>query len=504
MPTCLHHSTKIIVKRKKIEQINILECKEGDLILTPFGFKKILKKWITTEESIKVKWGNGHEVICGKKHRFPLSYDNRRRNYNVTDLINVKQSPQRVQRLLFKPLKQFLDKTELNSDYEFGRFIGLIVAEGGFNNLKYPQGKITLNKKENKTMNFFIEFLKKNYNLKKVGHTYKHNYQSCQFYSYELRNDYSNICNGKCKDKKLNVDYILNKSYSFREGLFFGIIEGDGHIDKCGRISFASASKKLRDDLYLLSSTLGYYASKHFHRQYDNRTKKYYYSYGLTIPLTFQKEFIKGETIKKQNWKFKREYKNVFMCKTLKFECQDLKKIQEMVDIEVEDGLFLIDGGLVTHNSVQDRLNTNHESIFLFVKNKDYFFNLDAVRVKHKTVSINRMNYGWDGHREPKSSYVGLKSENMCNPKGKNGGDCIMFPLEPSSENHYAMFPKTLPEFCILAGCPKEGIVLDPFSGGGTTLFVAKHLLRDYIGIEINPTYIKEIQNKKLAQNVLK
>jgi len=213
--------------------------------------------------------------------------------------------------------------------------------------------------------------------------------------------------------------------------------------------------------------------------------------------------------------------------------------------------------------SVQDRLNTNSEAIFLFVKSNDYFFNLDAIRVKHKEVSIKRMNYGWDGHRESMSSYVGLKSENMCNPKGKNPGDCIIFPLEPSSENHYAMFPKTLAEFCIKAGCPKEicnkcgkpkqitqithnrinerednkvrldnfervpqnwkpkeiietkeifcncnagfspGIVLDPFSGGGTTCYVAKHLLRNYIGIEINSTYIKEIQNLKLAQNVL-
>ena len=78
-----------------------------------------------------------------------------------------------------------------------------------------------------------------------------------------------------------------------------------------------------------------------------------------------------------------------------------------------------------------------------------------------------------------------------------------MFPLEPSSENHYAMFPKTLPEFCIKAGCPKGGIVLDPFAGGGTTLYVAKHLLRSYIGIEINPIYIKEIQKVKLAQEVI-
>ena len=225
--------------------------------------------------------------------------------------------------------------------------------------------------------------------------------------------------------------------------------------------------------------------------------------------------------------------------------------------------------------SVQDRLNTNSEAIFLFVKNPDYFFDLDAIRVKHKTELISRQNrIDYDTNRkggklQEGKIQTGVWSENkdrIAQEKGKNCGDCIMFPLEPSSENHYAMFPKTLPEFCIKAGCPKEvcnkcgkpkqvtqvtqvthnrvnerednkvrpdnvervpqdwkpkeiietkevscncnagfspGIVLDPFSGGGTTLFVAKHLLRNYIGIEINPTYIKEIQNKRLAQEVL-
>ena len=61
---------------------------------------------------------------------------------------------------------------------------------------------------------------------------------------------------------------------------------------------------------------------------------------------------------------------------------------------------------------------------------------------------------------------------------------------------------KTFPEFCIMCGCPEKGIVLDPFAGSGTTLFVAKHSLRRFIGIELNENYIKLI-NKKLSQNLL-
>ena len=66
------------------------------------------------------------------------------------------------------------------------------------------------------------------------------------------------------------------------------------------------------------------------------------------------------------------------------------------------------------------------------------------------------------------------------------------------------MFPQTLPEFCIRAGCPKKGIVLDPFAGSGTTLIVAKKLGRDFIGFDLNKKYLKiarrrlkEISNEK-------
>lgn len=57
----------------------------------------------------------------------------------------------------------------------------------------------------------------------------------------------------------------------------------------------------------------------------------------------------------------------------------------------------------------------------------------------------------------------------------------------------------------IKAGCPVGGIVLDPFFGAGTTGLVAVNQKKDYIGIELNPEYIKiaeerinNIQNKLL------
>ncbi|MDO8622626.1 MAG: DNA methyltransferase [archaeon] len=139
--------------------------------------------------------------------------------------------------------------------------------------------------------------------------------------------------------------------------------------------------------------------------------------------------------------------------------------------------------------SVQDRLNTNSEQIFLFVKSQDYFFDLDAIRVPHKTqedrlsglvrnrlfnydskVNNNPDNYLLNNDKRYNNSKYETKeqessvrqgfhkdrdSNDFYNQNGKNPGDCIMFPLEPSHEHHFAQFPESLPDFCIKAGCPE-------------------------------------------------
>lgn len=62
---------------------------------------------------------------------------------------------------------------------------------------------------------------------------------------------------------------------------------------------------------------------------------------------------------------------------------------------------------------------------------------------------------------------------------------------KPFKEAHFATFPEDLIVNCIKAGCPKGGLVLDPFMGAGTTALVSRKLSRHYIGFEINPKYAK-------------
>lgn len=71
-----------------------------------------------------------------------------------------------------------------------------------------------------------------------------------------------------------------------------------------------------------------------------------------------------------------------------------------------------------------------------------------------------------------------------------------------SETAHPAEFPHTIPARCITTWSNNGDVVLDPFSGSGTTLRAAKDLNRHYIGIEINEDYLRII-NQRLAQDVL-
>ncbi len=72
---------------------------------------------------------------------------------------------------------------------------------------------------------------------------------------------------------------------------------------------------------------------------------------------------------------------------------------------------------------------------------------------------------------------------------------------ECNNKNHSATFPNTLPEWFIKLFTKEGDMVLDPFAGSGTTLFVAEKMNRNSIGIEIIPEYVSLIKSQQ--QNTL-
>jgi DNA modification methylase len=65
------------------------------------------------------------------------------------------------------------------------------------------------------------------------------------------------------------------------------------------------------------------------------------------------------------------------------------------------------------------------------------------------------------------------------------------FPTQPFEGAHFATFPEELVKRCILAGSRPGDVVFDPFHGSGTVGAVARSLGRQFIGIELNPSYIE-------------
>lgn len=142
--------------------------------------------------------------------------------------------------------------------------------------------------------------------------------------------------------------------------------------------------------------------------------------------------------------------------------------------------------------SVKDRFSKKHEYIFFFSKQTDYYFDLDAIREPHKDNSFKRVKHDWNGHREKGSAFENMNIKNMLHPDGKNPGDVSDYwsvSTKANSSKHFATFNSNLILKPILAGCPKGGIVLDPFCGTGTTGITAIQQQRNFIGIEGKKQY---------------
>lgn len=152
--------------------------------------------------------------------------------------------------------------------------------------------------------------------------------------------------------------------------------------------------------------------------------------------------------------------------------------------------------------SVKDRPTKCYEHIFLLSKARKYYYDYKAIQEPLKEVSKARYKRG----RSANSKYVGQQGitqvrENFSDFDQEYKRKRDVWTVSTNTfkmDEHFAMYPEKLIEPCILAGCPKGGVVLDPFFGSGTTGAVAKRLGRQYIGIDINPKYC-EIAGQRIA-----
>lgn len=125
------------------------------------------------------------------------------------------------------------------------------------------------------------------------------------------------------------------------------------------------------------------------------------------------------------------------------------------------------------------------EDIWFAVKNPaDYYFNVDAVKIKRKVIAPYKIN------GKPKDWDEG-EDGNFRLTYPSNFWDDISIPFWSMSENtdHPTQKSEKLYAKLILASSRPGDIVFDPFLGSGTASVVAKKLGRNYCGIELNYEY---------------
>lgn len=165
------------------------------------------------------------------------------------------------------------------------------------------------------------------------------------------------------------------------------------------------------------------------------------------------------------------------------------------------------------HENVRDRPYRAHEYVTMFTKGPDPYYDEAAVRQPYAPDTVREIGIAY--RNLSKTTKIGGKDVSLYERAGaqdpselkrriidsmvERGGsmlpDVWLLATGNGEGRHVAVFPETLPELCITASSRPGDLVLDIFSGSGTTNKVARRLGRRSIGIELSEesvTYAKE------------
>lgn len=153
--------------------------------------------------------------------------------------------------------------------------------------------------------------------------------------------------------------------------------------------------------------------------------------------------------------------------------------------------------------SVTDRCTKSHEYIFLLTKSPRYFFNNEAIKEPVVTETGGKgIRFGGSKYGDSDDPKHATKSGNVYEgAETRNKRDVWNVATKPYAEAHFATYPPELILPCILAGSKEGDLILDPFSGSGTTGQVAMQLGRNYVGCELNPEYAS-LSEKRLTDAI--
>ena len=177
----------------------------------------------------------------------------------------------------------------------------------------------------------------------------------------------------------------------------------------------------------------------------------------------------------------------------------------------------------VMPEAVKDRCTKAHEYLFLLSKSRRYYFDAEAIKEDSVTFKnrlpaiVRNREYGYESKLNAAHPTYNLRRDDKRDPlkqkkaqkrldrkdcnydiTKRNKRDVWTIPTHPYKGAHFAAFPLKLVIPCILAGSHEGDVVLDPFFGSGTTGEAASLLNRNWIGIELNPSY-QNLYKERLA-----
>lgn len=158
---------------------------------------------------------------------------------------------------------------------------------------------------------------------------------------------------------------------------------------------------------------------------------------------------------------------------------------------------------------VTDRVTKAHEYIFMLTKKPSYYFDDDAIREESDPDQVahnERYAKEYDVHTARAATTgqpgnvnnIGIHSRP--GKSGRNKRSVWTVSSQPFNEAHFAVYPPELIRPCILAGSKPGDLVLDPFSGSGTTGLVATQEGRRYVGFDLNSDYLDLSLRTRFAQ----
>jgi len=202
----------------------------------------------------------------------------------------------------------------------------------------------------------------------------------------------------------------------------------------------------------------------------------------------------------------------------MKIKPKDLVGIPWMVAFALRADGWYLRQDIIWHKpnpmpeSVKDRCTKAHEYIFLLSKSQHYYYDYEAIKEPCTTNenrpfgAVREREYGYNSKHLKARGYkvkqgsteypLQHKGKDIESNSTRNKRSVWTVTTKPFKEAHFATFPPDLIKPCILAGCPKNGIVLDPFMGSGTTGMVAAMYQRNFIGFELNPEYCKMAEKR--------